>query len=228
MNRSLVVVRATVLVLLLLVFASPAAAEFRLGVKGAFGFGGEGTYEYDTGSSSGYDDDYSGSNEVDDDFETTYGLAVFGDFIVGENFSIGPEAKFYWWITEEYDDEDFDRNILIDFNIAPKLRTVMMEGKLELYMALSAGFTISKMNEDIEDLLEEEGLEVNTGLGWNFAGMGGLNYFVTEKMGLFCEMGYFYHHVYHEVKPKQGNGSKTDQELYGGQFGLNFGIQAKL
>lgn len=191
---------ATLVFILSLLFVAPAMADSRLGVKGAFGFGGDAEMKIDSGSSDydGYDDDYDyygDGNKIKDDFETTLGLGVFADFGVTENFSIGPEARFYFWITEIQDRGDYGRNSLIDIDITPRLRFPVANGKLELYVALSVGLSVNIMNGDYQDDLEKNGVEINTGLGWNISPMGGMNYFVTEKLGLFAELGYVYHQI---------------------------------
>lgn len=182
----------------------------RLGLK--LHLGGGGNMEADWDGAGGMD------WNQDDDMEVTVGFALFGEYSILRYFSIGLDLGFYWFATDEMEDNNTDRNAWIDFSPVFKGRYPLLDNKLELYAKFLVGLTITVPSDDSED---DYGLE--TGAGWNVGLHFGASYEFYEGLGAFAEIGWL------------GHGGKSDFDgfvpLGDGdvkyethQFALNLGV----
>lgn len=161
---------------------------FRLYFGGLLGFGGSQDFTFDVTR----DDGASVAPEVGASQKVTYGFDVGATFFAIPFFDLGAEVRLSWAQAGDYDDNelgvagpaDSGRTLLVDIDAKPRIRLDLMQGRVELYLAVPVGLTIpSRPKED----------DLDTSLGWNIGVGPGANFFLSNHVGLNLEFMFLFH-----------------------------------
>lgn len=155
---------------------------------------------------------------LDDDMETTYGLAAVFDSPFHKYFTAGGWIAGLSWNHDAADDRNVDRFAMLDLDAFIKVRIPVVAGgmNLEPYALLPLGFSVNFPSDDYDDRL-------NTGFGWNSGLLLGAVLFVSDDIGLNLELGYTVHNVSHDV-----DDTSADFDLSIGQGAFNVGLLVAL
>jgi hypothetical protein len=157
--------------------AQQGGADLRLGFGAVLDFAGEA--DVDTGP--GFD--------PDDDLKLTPGLRVHLDYDVHRYISVGGLVRASWWEGDDYFEE---RSFL--FDLAFRLTGHYDWRDFRFYGALTVGPTISAINDDNTNQLD------NPGVGANVSITPGAEWWFSRRAGLYLEMfgwsGHFFNHDY--------------------------------
>ena len=133
------------------------------------------------------------------------------DSVVHDWIAVGGELQVQFWRNELIS----DYNSRFDFDAFAKLRQVYDVGDrdLEAYLIVPAGFTLSTVKQG----------QVNPGPGFNVGALLGAWLFLTEHYALSLEVGWIYHHTYHNFDMVGGDATVEFAEhqaviLVGGAF----------
>jgi len=186
----------------------------RLGLKLHIGLGGE--VEWDV-HATGY------SYKDDDDMEATAGFALLGEVSIVRHFSLGFSAGFYFFASDDMEDENIDRNAWIDFTPVFKVHYPLLDGKVELFAKFLVGLTITVPSDDFED---DTGAD--TGAAWNVGLHFGASYRIWDGISIFAEIGWLGHGGQNEFTQTVNPGpppvrASGDIEYEIHQFALNIG-----
>ncbi len=196
------------LVFVLAVGAGSASAKnLRGGVKMQFGLAGEVAYE-------------TNNAENDVDLEATIGFAPFIEYKLHKYISVGGLFGVNFWLDENMDAGNLDRNTLLDIDALVRVHYPFLKGKMELYVALPVGLTVSIPSDEVEDGYKAAGQELKTGIGANVSLLAGVAYTVWRQLDLFLELGWVLHYAKHDI---EANGQTFDHEGLMNQMALNFG-----
>lgn len=135
------------------------------------------------------------------DLDTSYGGAAEIEVPLVQLLSLGAEAMVVGWRTKAAKSYEFDRNVLIDLSAVPRLR-LPFDGEAvfgAFYVGVPIGFTIHVLDDSYNQALNLVGTDVKTGFGWNIGGRGGVQLFVSPRVGLVGEVEYRYHWIHHGV-----------------------------
>lgn len=177
--------------------------DVRLGLKSVFGFGGEAK-----GKVAGY------TGTIRDDLEPTLGFAVNGFYPLHRYLHVGLQTSFGWSISETSSDYDVGRTFVLDISPVLKGRLPLLNDKLELYVLLPIGLSVSVPPDDANTAVGQ----VDTGVGWNAGLQVGASYLVHEGFGLTFEIGW------------QGRGTTNGTQINADltttshQFAMNIGM----
>lgn len=161
--------------------------------------------------------DFDGQGYIpDEDLEPTLGFAFFGTYQVLQYVHVGMLIGFGWMQTDQMEDHNIDRNFYMDISPMVMGAYPLMGGDLEIFAMFPLGLTISVFSDELED---DTGINMETGVGWNVALMFGASYRVWEALRVMVEMGW------------QGRGAEHDFDAggYSGDFEISthqFGIRA--
>lgn len=196
----------------LLGLASSASAQLvdrdgpdtRLGFHGVFGFGGEA--EQDVDGSSIFDRDY--------DLETTFGFGLVVEHAIHKFVLFGARFETAWWNTDDWDDNDIDRSVILDFDGQGKVRFPFMIDRAvaEVSFTVPIGLSISIPSDDIPG-------DPNTGVGFNVAFLGGFGIMFGGGFGFYGEIGWHIHSLAHELQD-----TDTDVDVSTGQLVMHAGF----
>jgi hypothetical protein len=195
-----------------LVFVSAASAQVprpwmdpRIGIKGVVGLGGEADFDFETDQDSKLD------------MEATIGLAGQLELPLHEYFVIGGLIGAQWWDVDN-SDPNFGRSTMMDIDVLLKLRAPVRARRSfgEIYAAVPVGFSFNFLHSSYERDLTN----VDSGFGWNYGIVGGVQWFFSDDVGILGEVGYVVHRVQHRVKAGQFAG---DLDIDFGQVQLAIG-----
>jgi hypothetical protein len=119
------------------------------------------------------------------DLAPTYGGHVGVDAVVFRFFAIGGEVRASAFNTEDADERDIDRSVLVDIDAKPRLRIPFVHERLELYFSTPIGLTVPILSEELAPNDRVDGK-----VGWNLGIGGGLTFFFTRRIGLNLEPMY--------------------------------------
>lgn len=186
-----------------LLHSNSASAKLRVGANMMFGLGGEATTEFEAGGRD---------IEIEDDFETTPGFSVYVESNPGssagnimDRLGLGAEARFLFWETEgnaEGTAIEICPYAKMGFNAAQKVT---------IFGRFAPGLTIAIPDDD----------DIDTAFGFNIAMFGGVEYPITNQIGVLAELGFIYHLAFGEL---EALGYSADYTLSGAQFHINFGV----
>ncbi len=155
-------------------------SETRVGLKGAFAFGGELDQEW-------------GIWNFDDDLEPTVGFTFFGLYPVWEykkiRAHVGFQVGFGWYRDDFMGDMNIDRNFFMDMSPVLRGGYALLDDALEVYALFPVGLTISILSDEAEDNFRP-GMDVEAGAGWNVGFLVGATYLVLPHLRVLCEMGW--------------------------------------
>ncbi len=195
--------------ILLLAPAPGAAKNLRAGIGMQVGFAGDiDTETVQAGQTA----------KEEGELEAMFGFAPFIEYRVVKYFSVGAMIGVNFWESEAMDANDIDRNIWVDFDVVLKGHVPIPRYKLDAYLALPVGFTLSVPSEDTEDLYNGKFEE---GLGANVSVLAGLSYRIWKKLDVYLELGYQFHYAKHDWTVVGGQQNKVEIEAH--QMALNFG-----
>ena len=158
--------------------------SFRLYLGGLIGFSGNQSAQLKiAGESEG-----SGDNNL----AVSYGFDVGARFFAVRLFDLGAELRL-GWIKPAADETVYERSLLVDIAVKPRLRFDFAQGRGEFYLAAPVGLTIPSLPEG-----------VSGSVGWNVGAGAGVTYFVSKNVGLNLEAMMLFH----------GYGAKGDEEEY--------------
>ncbi|MEO0324028.1 MAG: outer membrane beta-barrel protein [Myxococcota bacterium] len=191
----------TTTLLLALAAAAPASAQKARGpqqqVAGTLvlGFGGEAEISGDGGS-------------VSFDLDPTVGLGLRYQVPLSRRLSLGGLFEFRSF--EE--DQSTDRQSVLDFDLFVKASFGVVLGSkdVELYGLVPLGLSIGPTDDDLDRL------GASTGFGFNLGLLAGVQLLVTERVGLFVEMGWRRHQVFYDS-------DLGDVDVTANQFAMNLG-----
>jgi len=180
--------------------AQAGGSRLHLGVGAVLDFGGEA--------------DVDNSFGRDPDLKATVGLRAHGDYAVHRHVSVGGLGRISFWKPDE-DEWDLDRSFLLD--IGPRVAGHYDWRNFRFYAALSPGLTISAINEDDTDFVD------NPAAGFTMSlTVAGLEWWFGRNVGLFAELGWVGHWFEHDVDAARGDLDLTlNQCLF--EFGFVFG-----
>lgn len=188
----------------------------RFGVKLMLGVGGE--VEIDGNANVNLPIVGGVRGNVDDDMETSFGLALLFEAPFHQYFTAGGWIAGRSWNHDARDDRNVDRYAMMDLDGFIKVRIPVAAGGMDLepYALLPLGLSVNFPGDDDDD-------RVNTGFGWNSGLLLGAVLFVSDNIGLNLEVGYTVHNVTHEV-----DDTTADFDLSIGQGAFNVGLLVAL
>ena len=185
-------------------YAAPSYEDsIRIGLKGAFGFGGR---------ASATVDGYTG--RLKDDLEPTTGFALYGEYPLHRYLHVGLQTAFGWSIGESADDANGDRTFVTDISPFAKARLPLLNDKLELFVLVPIGLSISVPPDAAAPYVGT----VDTGVGWNAGIQFGTTYFIHDGFGVSFEIGW------QGRGTTNGTQANADMTTTTHQFEMNFGI----
>ena len=183
--------------------------QSRIGAHALFGFGGEADFDFDPG------------DDGDVDLETTFGFGLVFEHAVHRYFLLGGRFEAGWWLTEDWDDADVDRSVLLDFSPQAKGR-IPFEidgGQAEVSVTVPFGLTLSLPSDEIDG-------DPDTGVGFNLGVLGGFALVLDGGFGFYAEAGWRHHSFAHELD--LGVLGDVDVDISTNQFVLHFGVTLAL
>jgi hypothetical protein len=164
------------------------------GVGALFGFGGD----LDLDADPPLEHFFLPNN----DLEPTLGVGGWCDFGVHPYVSLGGEVRAQWYLTDYGQDEDIDRDFVLDLNASLRAGWEPV-ASLTLYGRVPLGFSLAFPNDD----WHHEGYDFETAAGINFGLLAGVAYDFTERFGALVELGYAHHLLWGEVGQTDVGGS---------------------
>jgi hypothetical protein len=200
--------------------ALPASAQvagrLEVGLAGMLGVGHEGEVDSDR------------LGATDDDLDPSGGFALHAlytvlTFLDGGGLDVGGRFATLWWQAEDDIPAGVpvaDHGTLIDLSVMAKPRLRFLDERLEVFLKVPFGLTISVL-EDLPGVTKGR-----TGAGVNFGLLPGVSWTFDGHWGLFLDLGYALHWVRHEGRFKAGLlGTISDtQEYTAHEFALNLGL----
>lgn len=179
--------------------AQVGGSDMRIGAGVVLDFGGEAELDLGPGP------------DRDDDTKLTPGFRLHLDYDVHRYISVGGITRFQWW---EGDDYFENRNFLWD--LAGRVNGHYDWRDFRFYVAFHVGFTLSALNDDWADFLDDPGKGFNIGIA------PGVEYWFSGRVGVFMEMfGWSGHRFNHDLENSNGDADmKLDQVVW--QLGINF------
>ncbi len=206
---------------LLLVPASASAATGdTLLLGGASGFGGS----FDGHWTSSVKLGSAGLNfgdSVHKSMDPSWGAMVHYDTGVQKYLALGGRLTFGGFINTQAANDDWSRNLLLNLDLAPRLRFAIPGKPVEIYGVVPFGLSLLFPSSDWHD---QNNLDLDTGVTWNVAIMGGADFDLSDNLGVFVEAGWTYQNVAWSGKTTNG-GSDVSLDGSYGQFGLNVGLK---
>lgn len=196
-----------ILVIIVVLFATRAAAagELTIALHGTLGF--DGRWAFDTqyhGPSAMPANLFEGGG----DYILTMGVGSFVDYGLTKNLALGLDIHFLWWQMSDRDSV-FDRDGRLE--IGPSVRVGFEAAKpLFLYLRFSPGMTIVLYMDNPVQYKD-------TDIGYNIALFGGATYRFAENLGVMLEIGAIFHMFFGELPD-------YDYTQYGFQPHLNCGM----
>lgn len=197
-----------------------AAAQGTLYIGGKTGHGGEFEGDFDSNAPFGLLD-FEIENE---DMVSTWGVMAQYDTVVQKYLAVGGRFSVASFNSEARDDENFDRDWLMNLGVAPKLRYAFSGTPARIYATTPVGLSIILPSEDWED---ENGVQTEVGVSWHLSLLVGADYSFTDDFGVFVEMGWALQNINWEGETVDGDFS-TELDGGFGQFGLNLGVTLPL
>ena len=192
-------------------WGAPAnAGNLDISGYGTFGFGGEA----ETEGPAGYTDNGA-------DLEATAGFGVGVDYSVWDYIDVGGRFAFSWYATESMDNNNIDRNCLIDIIALIKGQYPFFDGAMEVYLAIPIGFTAGVMSDEFERAAFA-GQNPETPIGMNAGAYAGFSYAFLDFLGAFIEIGWQLHWI--KTSVAGGWTGDADYETTSNQFGLQTGV----
>lgn len=189
---------------------SPRAAAGPLDLGGRFELeaGGEIDWDWRSALGSGHDDD---------DLEPTLGLGVFARYGLHEYFSLGGEISVLWWRSDDMEDGNIDRCVLLDIAVRPQGQLPLLDGALDLYVAVPLGVAISIPSDEMEDVFDGR---LDSGAGVALAVLAGLDYRFLPEFGALVELGWAMHWFVNDIDAQGAD----DVESTMNQFAFRIGV----
>lgn len=153
-------------------------------------------------------------NGGDADLEASMGPMARFEAPLAKYFVLGAQFGALFWQSEFNDAIGLDRQVMIDFDVVPKVPFVRFAHRrsfTELYAALPVGFSLSVLRDQpatIDDV----------GPGWNIGLLMGVQHYFHNRLGLVGEMGWMRHAGSHDT----AGGGNID--LHFNQFQLQLGL----
>jgi hypothetical protein len=161
----------------------------RLYLGPGFGFGGESETDAEVAVGAG-GIGFGLELDGEEDLITTLGAQFGAEYVLHRYFALGGEFRFSATNTEGGDDADFDRSMLYDIDLKPRVRYPLASVPLELYFTLPVGLTIPRLSDDLSDRLDDR---LDENIGWNLGIGAGLTYFLTSRIGINLEPMWLMH-----------------------------------
>jgi hypothetical protein len=121
---------------------------------------------------------------ADVDLKTSFGGQLGLELVPSRFFGIGFETRFISFSEKA----GTTRDLLIDLALKPSVRVALRRIPLEFYGALPFGVTIPSVDDPVEDQFD-----LKYKVGGNLGFMAGINYFVSQHVGLNFELGALIH-----------------------------------
>lgn len=172
----------------------------RLSIRGTIGFGGTAKI------------DQLGGKQ---DLTRSYGGALEIDTPIIPLLSLGGEFAALGWRTQPAQSFHFDRNVLMDFSLVPKLRLPFNGESVfgAFYVGMPVGLTLDVLDQSYDQALNLAGANVKTGYGYNIGGRVGLEIFPSPRVGITGEVGYRYHWIHHGANGPLGTSGGVKMKL---------------
>ena len=151
--------------------------------------------------------------------------AAFGlqyEYPIHRYILVGGLLGFGTWNNSFLNDSRIERSWFVDVDVVARARYPLMDGKIELYVSLPLGLSVSPLDDKLGDLT---GTDWSTGIGWNIGLHAGVQWYFYRFLGAFFEFGWTY----------RGFGGRTTERLGGltgeydwgtHQAALSFGVVA--
>lgn len=168
------------------------------------------------------------NGSVDDDLELSYGGGLQYVHPLHEYFALGGLVGLRSWTSDDWDDANLDRNLLLDIAIMPEGR-LPLNRDVELYLAVPIGLALDFWGEDGINAgaggTTVVATDVNTGVGFGVAFLLGGRFVLADGFGLFAELGYQLHSFTHEGHVMViGIDADQDFDYDLGQVAINAGV----
>jgi hypothetical protein len=195
------------------------AGKLEVGISGMLGVGDKGKVD---GSAGGV------QVSQEDDLDPSGGFGIHAlytvlPFLDGGGLDLGGRVAFLWWQAEDAVAPGVpiaDHGTLIDISLMAKPRMRFLDERLEVYLKVPLGLTISVL-EDLPNVTKGR-----TGAGVNFGLLPGVSWTFVQHWVLFLDLGYALHWMRHEGESKANplfTVSGT-QEYTAHEFAMNLGL----
>lgn len=160
----------------------------------------------------------------DTDLDPSYGGALEYMYPLHQYFVLGGMASLASWQTGTGNDNNADRNLLLDIDVVPQLRYPVTDS-IELSLGVPLGLTLDFWGGNGASVGNVASADVNTGVGFNIGALAGIRVVLVDGFGILAELGYQLHSFTHEAQATVlGNTASQDLDLSLGQFVVNLGV----
>lgn len=131
----------------------------------------------------------------DDNLIPAVGFDLFVEYVMMRYVALGARSSFVFWNSDDADRAGNGRSFVWAFSPYAKGRYPFEIAGFasEASLMLPLGLSVSRPNGDLGGAGE-----INTGVGFNLAILGGFTFFFTDTIGAYTHLGWQWHWVGHE------------------------------
>jgi hypothetical protein len=182
---------------LLLVPATALAGDSLTLLKGVMGVGGSLDATVAVGDQT---------VDVEGDLAPSFGFAIQSEGSHSSPLAFGGLLQcMFWQEKDDLEKLDYGRNIMIDIDLLVRLAIPVIPDTFYGYGIAAGGLSLNFLDGDLKDDLEP--IDVSFGYGFNALVAAGGRIMFSPKFGLFAEVGWQYHKLWHNLELGSAEGT---------------------
>jgi opacity protein-like surface antigen len=153
---------------------------------------------------------------AEDDMQLTWGAGLHYLHPLMKYFAIGGQLSVQSWTTEVFDDSNADANVWVDLVLLPA-GLLPVADNVQLQLLVPFGLTFDFWGEDFN------GAEIETAVGFTIGVLAGVQFALSDSVGLLAEIGYITHSFEHDVEADGPLALGGEFDVDTGQLAIHLG-----